>query len=135
MRIISRIASAGSLLLLGACVSMPTGPSVMVLPGTGKSFDQFRVDDMDCRQFASSQVGGATADQAAARSTPGPGAAQLRVRTSVPGLLLHTCIACRRCRSAAAACARRHWRHLLPLRRQTANRFPHPRLHLDGCRQ
>ena len=29
--------SLGALLLLGACVSMPTGPGVMALPGTGKS--------------------------------------------------------------------------------------------------
>jgi len=56
------------MLLLGACVSMPAGPSVMVLPGTNKSFDQFRADDMDCRQFASSQVGGTSADKAAADS-------------------------------------------------------------------
>jgi hypothetical protein len=55
-------------LLLGACVSMPTGPGVMVLPGSGKSFDQFRADDMDCRQFASSQVGGGTPDSAAETS-------------------------------------------------------------------
>jgi hypothetical protein len=54
--------------LLASCVSMPAGPSVMVLPGNGKSFDQFRADDMDCRQFASSQVGGETAEQAQADS-------------------------------------------------------------------
>jgi hypothetical protein len=62
------LASAGALLLLAGCVSMPSGPGVMVLPGTGKSFDQFRADDMDCRQFASNQVGGSTADQAAESS-------------------------------------------------------------------
>ena len=55
-------------LLLGACVSVPSGPSVMVLPGTGKSFDQFRADDMDCRQFAYSQVGGTDANQVASDS-------------------------------------------------------------------
>src|SRR2546427_6536535 len=55
-------------LLIGACVSVPSGPSVMVLPGTGKSFDQFRADDMDCRQFAFSQVGGTDANQAASDS-------------------------------------------------------------------
>ena len=55
-------------LLLGACVSIPSGPSVMVLPGTGKSFDQFRADDRDCRQFAHSQVGGKDADQVASES-------------------------------------------------------------------
>jgi len=53
---------------LGACVSMPSGPSVMVLPGTGKSFDQFRADDYDCRQYANFQVGGKDANQAAAES-------------------------------------------------------------------
>lgn len=61
-------AAAGALLLLGGCVSMPTGPGVMVLPGTGKSFDQFRADDMDCRQYASSQMGGSGPDQAAESS-------------------------------------------------------------------
>ena len=64
MKTTTKIVSLGALLLLGGCVSMPTGPGVMVLPGTGKNFDQFRVDDMECRQFASSQVGGTTAEQA-----------------------------------------------------------------------
>jgi hypothetical protein len=68
VRSIPRVALAASALLLAGCVSMPSGPSVMALPGTGKSFDQFRADDMDCRQFASSQVGGATAEQAQADS-------------------------------------------------------------------
>jgi hypothetical protein len=36
-----------------------------MMPGTGKSFDQFRVDDADCGQFALSQIGGATANDAA----------------------------------------------------------------------
>jgi hypothetical protein len=40
----------------------------MVLPGTGKSFDQFRADDLDCRQFAHSQVGGTDANQVASDS-------------------------------------------------------------------
>src|SRR5258706_2996357 len=61
-------AIAGAALLLGACVSMPSGPSIMVLPGSGKSFDQFRADDYECRQFANVQVGGADANQAAADS-------------------------------------------------------------------
>jgi outer membrane lipoprotein SlyB len=43
--------------LAGACASVPSGPSVMVLPGSGKDFNQFQVDDGDCRQFASQQVG------------------------------------------------------------------------------
>lgn len=50
-------------LLLSACVSVPSGPSVMTLPGTGKSFDQFRHDDYQCRQFAYEQLGGVTPRQ------------------------------------------------------------------------
>lgn len=60
-------ASLLSLAVLAGCASVPTGPSVMVLPGEGRSFEQFRYDDADCRNFASAQVGG-TADQAAADS-------------------------------------------------------------------
>jgi hypothetical protein len=44
---------------------MPTGPAVMVLPGTGKNFDQFRFDDGACRQFAYDQVAGVTPSRAA----------------------------------------------------------------------
>jgi hypothetical protein len=55
-------------LVLVACVSMPKGPSVMVLPGTGKSFDQFRYDDVECRQFADVQIGGTSPSDAAADS-------------------------------------------------------------------
>ena len=58
-------ASVLPLVLLAGCVSAPTGPSVMALPGTGKNFDQFRYDDAECRQYALSQSGGATANQAA----------------------------------------------------------------------
>jgi len=49
---------------LAACATLPNGPSVMSLPGTGKSFDQFRNDDAVCRQFAYEQIGGTTAQQA-----------------------------------------------------------------------
>jgi hypothetical protein len=55
-----------ALLALGACVTVPpSGPSMTVLPGSNKNFDQFRADDAQCRNYASSQVGGATAAQAA----------------------------------------------------------------------
>lgn len=57
-----------ALLLLGACTVMPSGPNVMVLPGTGKSFEQFRGDDLVCRQFAGEQIGANSPDQAAADS-------------------------------------------------------------------
>jgi hypothetical protein len=32
------------------CATIPIGPSVMVLPGRGKTFEQFQRDDAVCRQ-------------------------------------------------------------------------------------
>ena len=61
-------ASLTTLYFLAACAVMPNGPSVLVLPGTGKSFDQFRADDFECRQFASAQIGGSNASAAAVDS-------------------------------------------------------------------
>ncbi|MFJ1258922.1 YMGG-like glycine zipper-containing protein [Cupriavidus sp. CuC1] len=58
-------------MVLAGCAVMPSGPSVMVLPGTGKNFDQFRADDNSCRQYAFGQVGGVTANQAATNSAVG----------------------------------------------------------------
>jgi hypothetical protein len=53
-------------LVVGACTAMPSGPSVMVLPGSNKTFDQFLGDDHNCRQFALGQVGGASSRQGSA---------------------------------------------------------------------
>ncbi len=50
--------SAAALLLIG-CATVPTGPNVLVLPGSGKAFDQFQVDDAVCREWASQQIGAA----------------------------------------------------------------------------
>lgn len=60
--ILKSSAVVAGVLALSACTTLPTGPSVMVLPGTGKSFDQFRADDVDCRQYAQYQMGGETAN-------------------------------------------------------------------------
>lgn len=49
--------------MLTACVNMPTGPSVLTLPGSGKSFEQFRADDYECREYAFQQIGGTTPQQ------------------------------------------------------------------------
>jgi Glycine-zipper domain len=54
--------------LLAACATVPTGPSVMVLPGTGKNFEQFQADDAVCRQWAAQQTG-TTPRRAATEST------------------------------------------------------------------
>lgn len=55
-------------LFLGACATVPNGPSVMVLPGTGKTFEQFRADDYNCRQYARESIGGSSAQQASTES-------------------------------------------------------------------
>lgn len=65
MKAIVVTGTLAGMLLLSGCVSLPTGPSVMALPGTGKTFDQFRADDAACRQYAFVQVGGATANKSA----------------------------------------------------------------------
>lgn len=54
--------------LAGGCAVVPTGPSQLALPGTGKTFEQFRFDDNDCRGYAFTQSGARTAEQAAADS-------------------------------------------------------------------
>jgi outer membrane lipoprotein SlyB len=36
----------------GGCATVPRGPSVKVLPGSGKTFEQFQADDAMCRQWA-----------------------------------------------------------------------------------
>jgi hypothetical protein len=51
------IISSLAFLALSGCVTLPTGPSVMVLPGTGKSFEQFQAEDAVCRGWAGQSVG------------------------------------------------------------------------------
>jgi uncharacterized protein YceK len=41
------------LLALTGCATMPTGPSVRVLPAPGKTFEAFMSEDATCRQWAS----------------------------------------------------------------------------------
>jgi hypothetical protein len=55
---------------LSACATLPSGPTVMVLPGVGKPFDLFQAEDATCRQFAQLQTGIAPG-QAATQSTVG----------------------------------------------------------------
>jgi hypothetical protein len=44
------------ILLLSSCSTLASGPSVLVLPGSGKDFDQFHNDDLMCRQLAHAQI-------------------------------------------------------------------------------
>ena len=63
---ISRVLPIG--LLMTACATVPTGPSLMVMPGDGKTFEQFQADDAVCRQWAAQQTG-TTTSQASSHST------------------------------------------------------------------
>ena len=50
-----------AVLAMAGCATVPSGPNVMVLPGTGKNFDQFRVDQGTCQQYAQASIGGYSA--------------------------------------------------------------------------
>jgi len=50
---------------IAGCAVIPSGPSMLVLPGTGRPFDQFQVDDSICRRYAYELIGGSSAQQAA----------------------------------------------------------------------
>jgi len=43
---------------LGACSTLPSGPSVAVMPAPNKPFEVFQSDDLVCRNYALGQVGG-----------------------------------------------------------------------------
>jgi hypothetical protein len=58
-----------ALVLLSACTTRPVGPNVLVLPGAGKPFDHFQVDDGVCRQVAQQQIGGGAPGQASTQAT------------------------------------------------------------------
>jgi uncharacterized protein YcfJ len=42
---------------VSGCATVPTGPSVMVLPGPGKTFEAFQAEDQACRDWAARQSG------------------------------------------------------------------------------
>ncbi|WP_240461976.1 hypothetical protein [Burkholderia sp. Nafp2/4-1b] len=63
--------SLAGIMALAGCAAVPMGPTVMALPGTSKSFDQFRADDATCRQFASEQTAGVSTQSAAASGALG----------------------------------------------------------------
>ena len=48
----------GLAILASGCATIPSGPSVLVLPGTGKSLNDFRASDFQCRQYATQQIEG-----------------------------------------------------------------------------
>jgi hypothetical protein len=72
MRRMMSFAALAAPLALGACaVAPPAGPSVLAMPGQGKSFEAFQQDDGMCRGWATQQTGGAQPAQAATDSAVG----------------------------------------------------------------
>lgn len=63
---------------LGGCAVVPNNPGVMALPGTGMSFERFRADEAECRQYAQYQTG----------ITPGDAAAQSAVASAAVGTIV-----------------------------------------------
>jgi hypothetical protein len=59
----------------------------MVLPGTGKSFDQFRYDDNECRQYSSQSIGGTTAADAQTNSAVTSAAVGTAIGAAAGGLM------------------------------------------------
>jgi len=51
------LATLAAGVLFSACAPIPTAPHVMALPGSGKSLDQFDIDDGTCRHWAERQIG------------------------------------------------------------------------------
>ena len=58
MKQIAMLTGVTGILIMAGRASTPTGPSVLVLQGSGKSFDQFVRDDVYCRDFSLRQVEG-----------------------------------------------------------------------------
>jgi len=52
------------MIVLSGCVTMPTGPSVLVLPAPGKTIEKFYAEDMACRQWAGERTGMSAQDTA-----------------------------------------------------------------------
>lgn len=59
------MAPLAACVLLGACATMPSGPSVTVLPGSGKTPEAFQQDSIDCQNFAQASSGGKSATDVA----------------------------------------------------------------------
>jgi hypothetical protein len=61
MRAVRRAAVIGCvmpLLLMVGCAETPMGPTVQVMPGSGKTLDAFQADQYTCKQFAENAVAG-----------------------------------------------------------------------------
>jgi murein L,D-transpeptidase YcbB/YkuD len=56
---LAAVAGIGLTLGLAGCVPANMGPTIQVMPGAGKSFEQFQADQSACEAYANDQVAGA----------------------------------------------------------------------------
>lgn len=75
-----------ALAALSGCATLPTGPSVLVLPAAGKPLEQFQSEEMICRQWAAQQTG--TSVQGTSNRSAASGAAVGTVLGAGGGALL-----------------------------------------------
>jgi uncharacterized protein YcfJ len=54
-----KLLPVAAILLVAGCTTVPTGPQVMVMPGAGKTYEQFRQDESICQQYAFQSTGNA----------------------------------------------------------------------------
>lgn len=52
------LSAIGALAVLAGCATTPTGPTREAFPGRNKTFEQFQVDDGECRDYATQRIGG-----------------------------------------------------------------------------
>lgn len=71
------VPTACTLALLAGCVTAPLGPTVAVLPGPGKSPEQFSADAGTCQQQAQTAIAGPTQNAQGGAATATAGSAML----------------------------------------------------------
>ena len=83
MKPVLTAAAAGAVMLglAGCTVALPTGPTVVAMPGPGMPFARFRQDDTYCRYYASQRTG---------NGGPAYAASQNSTNTAIGGTLLGT---------------------------------------------
>ncbi len=52
------VVAGATILALAGCQTMPTGPTVQVMPAPGKPFDVFAGEDQVCKAYASQSIAG-----------------------------------------------------------------------------
>ena len=57
MKFVNKIMSVMLVIVAAGCVTVPTGPSVRVVPAPGKPYDLFLSEDTYCRRSAERQIG------------------------------------------------------------------------------